>query len=813
MRPFILPSLLLIASPALAQEPPLSASAESDDELEQVGEEILVVATRIRGQVDTDQPPVMTLDEADVAAYGASSIGELLEAVSPQTNSGRGRGDGHPVILLNGQRISSFRQLRNIPPEAIRRMEVLPEEVALRFGYPPDQRLVNFILKENFYSIQAAGEYNMPTRGGFAESELEAGLTRIDGPRRLNLNWKMEDTSLLTEAERDVVQEPGTVPTVITDPDPAAYRSLVADSVTHTINGSWSTGLGQEGLGGTLTLDGLVSRADSRSLSGLDTVLLTAPDGSTALRSLGDPLVRDNRVDSLEGGVTLNKPLGDWQLTATADAKYSESLTRIDRRADVTPLVDAAASGDIAIDGPLPPLAGAGVDAARSEIVTVSTFASLAGRPFSMPAGDASLTVDAGYDRLSSTNRDSRGTAGTVKLDRDIFSAGANLALPLLGGRNNFLGTLGDVSLNLSGSLHEFSDFGTLTDWSAGIVWSPTEKLTLNASYIVSEVAPSLGQLGNPGVLSFNVPVYDFTRGETALVTIVGGGNPDLLAEKQRDIKLSLNYDLPLFRRSSLQVEYFRNRSDDVTRSFPLLTPAVEAAFPDRVLRDAEGRLVSIDRRPVTFDEVEGSRMRWGINLSGRIASEQAEEARGGARGQGAGRPGGGGRPPGFGRHGQGGRWNLSVYHTWRFTDRVTIAPGALVLDQLDGDSLVDGGVPRHSVEMEGGAFYKGFGLRLNGNWTAPATVRASGAPGSSDLRFGSTFVLDARFFVNLDQQEKLVAKMPFLKGVRIAFDFENIFDSRQKVTDESGLVPLSYQADFLDPRGRFVGIDIRKRF
>ena len=80
-------------------------------------------------------------------------------------------------------------------------------------------------------------------------------------------------------------------------------------------------------------------------------------------------------------------------------------------------------------------------------------------------------------------------------------------------------------------------------------------------------------------------------------------------------------------------------------------------------------------------------------------------------------------------------------------------------------------------------------------------------------MRFGSTFVLDARFFVNLDQQEKLVAKMPFLKGVRIAFDFENIFDSRQKVTDESGLVPLSYQADFLDPRGRFVGIDIRKRF
>jgi hypothetical protein len=54
---------------------------------------------------------------------------------------------------------------------------------------------------------------------------------------------------------------------------------------------------------------------------------------------------------------------------------------------------------------------------------------------------------------------------------------------------------------------------------------------------------------------------------------------------------------------------------------------------------------------------------------------------------------------------------------------------------------------------------------------------------------------------------------MPFLKGLRIAFDLDNIFDSRQKVTDDNGLVPLSYQAAFRDPRGRFIGIDIRKRY
>lgn len=51
------------------------------------------------------------------------------------------------------------------------------------------------------------------------------------------------------------------------------------------------------------------------------------------------------------------------------------------------------------------------------------------------------------------------------------------------------------------------------------------------------------------------------------------------------------------------------------------------------------------------------------------------------------------------------------------------------------------------------------------------------------------------------------------LKGLRVALTAENLFDSRQKVTDGSGAVPLSYQPDTLDPRGRVLGIDLRKAF
>lgn len=833
MRSLVLLPLLFAAMPVYGQDSPASPEAslppigEEDEDLVAAEDEILVIATRIRGQVDAPQPPILTLDEEEIASYGAASLTDLLSQLSPQTGSGRGRGEGGPVILLNGRRISSFREMRDLPPEAIRRMEVLPEEVALRYGYAANQRVVNFILKDNFISKTVAGEYNIPTRGGFAESELEAGIVRIDGDSRFHVHAKMEDTTSLTEAERGVIQQEQNIPTVATDPDPARYRTLVDDAREYSLNATWSTGLGEGAGAGSLTVNGAATRSDTRSLFGLDTVRLTAPDGSTSIRSLDDPLVRDSRTTTVEGGVTYNQPLGAWQFTATGDASHSDTETEIDREGDLSGLVAAAQAGSVDINRPLPALTPAGRDTARTKDFGLNSLLTVSGTPFRLPAGEATLTVKGGYRYTRSDNRDSRTAAGGGRtvLDRGDLSAGVNLGLPITSRREDVLAGAGDIALNFSAGLNHLSDFGTLKDWSAGITWSPTEKLSFQASYLVDEAPPSLAQLGNPEIIAPNSTVYDFTRGETALVTVINGGNPNLRQETQRDIKLSANWQLPFLQNNSnLVVEYFRNRSSDVTQSFPLLTQAIEAAFPGRVVRDEIGRLVSIDRRPVTFDEIESSRLRWGFNVSGAVGKAQPEA---GARGapsdgpgaRGAGRGPGGGRgmgPRGFGR-GRGGdgrgRWNLSLYHTYRFDETVTIAPGGPVLDLLGGDAIAAGGVARHSLEMEGGVFHKGFGLRLNGNWTAPTTVRGSGGPENSDLRFGSVTTLNARLFVNFDQKPKIIEKIPLLKGTRLSFEVNNIFDSRQRVTDALGEVPLSYQADYRDPRGRFVGIDIRKMF
>src|SRR5690606_14728009 len=152
-----------------------------------------------------------------------------------------------------------------------------------------------------------------------------------------------------------------------------------------------------------------------------------------------------------------------------------------------------------------------------------------------------------------------------TELIRGDLNGGINISVPIASRSDDVWAFLGNLNANLSAGVNHLSDFGTLTDWSAGLNWSPAEKLNLQATYIARDAAPGLNQLGAPTIVNFNVPVFDFATGQTVLAQTTSGGNPSLQRETQRDIKLGAFYELPLFERSSLSVEYFRNRSEDVT--------------------------------------------------------------------------------------------------------------------------------------------------------------------------------------------------------------------------------------------------------
>lgn len=809
-----------VGSPPAPQQVPAQEEADSAAALS-AGDPIVIMGTRLRGEVESDIPPEVELGEDDIAAYGATSIEELLDALGPQTGSARGRGGGgRPVILLNGQRISGFRELRDLPPEAIERVQVFPEELALEYGYRPDQRVVNFILKENFAQITGELETGMPTSGGYAEGEIEATLTRITGGGRLNVDVEYRPVTALTEAERDIVQDQ---PDELGLVDEGEFRTLIAESDTLEANASWS---GQLSPATSLSLSGEYEHAESRSLQGLAGADLTVPADSPFARSDEDETVfrlfpaagalnRSVNSDSAEAGLALNGSLGDYRWSFTGNYSRTERETVTERQAGTDEIAAAVLAGDPSVD-PFDPALGAGLEftADRTDSTTQGADASgnISGAPVTLPAGDVRLSATAGYDWQSIEGTSARsGTVTETDLSRSTAFIRGNADIPITSVRDDVLAGIGDLSVNLNAGYRELSDFGGLTEYGYGLRWEPVEDISFLASVIGEEAAPSLSQLGDPVIVTPNVRTFDIARGETVLIDQTTGGNPNLPAEDRRDLKLTLNWNPGGERDRQFTVEYVRNHSENVASSFPLLTPAIEAAFPGRVTRAADGTLIALDARPVAFSEVDAERLRYGINLRGSFGEDEEEGGRGrrGQRGDG---------PPDpsrmFGRGGpSGGRWSFSIFHNWSLEETVLIRDGVPELDLLGGDAIAGTPIARHSVEAEGGVFWNGFGLRADANYTGSARVDGSELPGATDLFYGDLYTLDLRLFANLDQQQSLVEAVPFLAGSRLSLDIENVFGGIRRVEDSTGEVPLSFQPAYLDPQGRFIELSFRKRF
>lgn len=619
------------------------------------GNQIVVSGARLRGQLDVEQAPLLELGEEDIAAEGVASIADLVSQIQNQTGSARGRGGGgRPVILVNGIRPGSFRELFQYPPEALAKVEVFPEEVAQRFGFPPDRRVINLILKDDYSSREIELEFEGPARGGQFINEQEFGYLKIADGGRINFNFTAGDASLLTEDERGIIQTPGSISELASDPDQARFRSLRADTRNLEANLSWAKAFLDSGI--SVSANAAYDRRDSRSLDGLNIVTLTDADGESLTRTFGedDPLERRTASDTFSAAASFTKPINAFRFTSTVDGSLSESTTEIDNRFDTSGLEEAALAGDLAIDGALPSGAEAGFETAFSRNINATNLNTVRGPLAYLPGGELLATFDFGYNWNRIESADTR-TLQDVRLTRGNLQTGANFVIPITSRRNGFADALGSFTLNAQIGIEELSDFGTLGDYNASLNWAPTDNLDFSATYIFREAAPGLGSLGNPQVTNFNVPVFDFVNGETVLADVTTGGNPDLLAEEQRDWKFAVNWELPFIEGTRFTVEYIRNRSDNVTSGFPQITQAIEAAFPDRVTRDEFGTLVAVDRRPVNFEQTRADRLQFRLSTRGGFGQPERGEGRGEGRGGPPSGASGRGGPPAAGASSPGG--------------------------------------------------------------------------------------------------------------------------------------------------------------
>ncbi|KAB2856433.1 MAG: TonB-dependent receptor plug domain-containing protein, partial [Sphingopyxis terrae] len=468
MRALLLTGAAIAAVPAaMAQDQAAvavvsSSGTPTDDDID-YADEIVVTAPRIAGQLDTDIAAEAELDEATIASYGASSIEELLTALEPITRSGRGRGSGRPVILVNGRRIGGFGAVRNLPPEAIAKVEIFPEEVALQYGYAATDRVVNFVLKPDFKQVSVEGEAGVPTQGGQFKSELEPAVVAIGQNGRFNLNGGWEHQTMLLERERDLGD---------------TGRSLLPASDTYIIDGTI-----------VRNLDKVTDLSASLRFDETDSLSLLGPGAG----GVSDPLRRDSRTQNWTGSASANGMLGAWRWSVTGN--YADSDQRI---------FTERLSG--------------GRDRFDSSQQSFGGNANISGSVIEGWAGPIRASITGAYTGLRYDSRaDRSGVITTSDLARDTPSVFGSLTVPILDPDYD-VGKIGRISLTLNGQVENPSDFAALKSWGATLNWGLTDNLSLLASFNRDEAAPSVTQLGAAPLVTDNVTYYDFRTGQTVQI-------------------------------------------------------------------------------------------------------------------------------------------------------------------------------------------------------------------------------------------------------------------------------------------------------
>lgn len=731
-------------------------------------DEIVVVADRPRGSVPGDFVPESTFSSDDIRSYGASSIFQILAALAPHTGSASIRGGGFPIVLVNGRRISGIQEIRDLPPEVISRVEVFDEQLSLQYGYSADQRVVNFVLEQRYSARSAEASGSLADSDARATERVEGRSTEINEGDRLTLGISADSASSITELERGIAPP-------VAGPDTRAARTLAPEAESWRANASFARAL-SERVTGNASLR--YETSDQTALLGIDGLSLQR--------------LRDSETESLRATAGLDGAIAGWQWTATATA-------------------DASSQNAVTVDSLSPARTS-------SDQTLFDLTANANGAIMSVPAGRLRGSFRLGVEnrQIESSSIDTLGER-RADLERTTPSGRMTLIAPITSRRREFGESFGDITLNTTASWSDPSDFAALSSLGFGASWAPLTVLRFSLQAESSEAAPAIQQLGDPITTTPDVFFFDPVTGEDVLIDYTSGGNPDLAAEEREDVTFNVSWSPSQVRGLTASFSWAQNNSTDAIVGFPTALPEAAAAFPSRFVRDGLGTLVAVDARPINIAQRDIESIRWGFNFSRSIGAQaraagaqqtqqgapprqHGESSAAGAQAAPSLNPGGGGA----------GRWNLAVYHRLRLTDDLVLAPGLETIDLLDRGGLNGGGETASSIEFEGGLFYRGVGLRLNGGWTdAYATPVASGG----QLNFSDRWTINARVFVNFDQRPSILEAAPFLRGGRLSLGVDNLTDSHVEVRDETGVTPTAYQEGYQSPLGRVVQLSFQKQF
>jgi hypothetical protein len=691
----------------VVQEPRRSNTpAGQNDEAIQL-EDVVVTGRRGAALVD----PEIELGPDEIDAFGAYDISEVLTRIGDSLGF-----DGAPIIIVNGRRVVNPSDFLGFPPDALERVEALPQHAAAMYGGDPSRRVVNIVLQRRFASRDGRVTAARPTAGGQSSTALDVRQSAIQDNNTSQFGVQLGRDTALRASERPVYIEdhPGREGSTLR---PAVDVAAANIALTRAL-GDWSS-----------SINATVQVRNDRSGAVID-------DQIVASR-------RETRNVALAGGV--GGEVAGWTVRLGLDGAAA-AVTQ-----------EGLAAGEF-----------------RTFSTAVNVTANRA--VMELPAGRLLTNLSGRYARFTSES-DRAGERTTRSLDS--FDLGGNLSIPLMRSQA--------TSLTLGANTRGAGD-ARGTGVSTGLSWSPLRKLRFNAQWSRSVDAPNEQQRLAPEFYGEPRVIFDFTTGGAVEVLPLFGGNPELRPQTMDQVLLTASAGPFTSWGLSTAMNLRSLNTTDMIGVLPaVFTPEVEAAFPDRFQRDAEGRLVAIDLRPLNLQGTQMRSLSSNLNFNipvGRLATER-----------------------------RGRSVRVSLTHTWQLENLIRIQEGLPEMDRLAGDG---GGAARHQVSVQADGRFGQWGFNAGARWRSSSRVRRdSGRDGTEDLQLAelTTVNLKLSYLLEMHAPPDDGAGSRRDAGVRMELEVENLFDARPEATLGDGRPASGYGRDDQDPLGRTVRITLSRRF
>jgi iron complex outermembrane recepter protein len=483
---------------------------------------------------------------------------------------------------------------------------------------------------------------------------------------------------------------------------------------------------------------------------------------------------RTNKNTNLNVALDIDIPIGSW--VASLGGVYSRASIDADRRNDITgaPGVERKFLNDL-----------------------TSINAKVGGTLFELPAGALRVTVGAGYRNETFFSNAVLGTVQLLEQNgvRNVTSLFAEALVPVLGDESG----IGKVDLSIAGRYEHYSDFGSTFNPKFGASWSVFDGFRLRGTYGTSFRAPSFNQIDtsfNSAVLAF---IPDPRTGGQALAFFLTGNSDEFEPERSHSFNIGVDYQVPVAPGIRLSLDYFTAElsgkfqtpaspaasvlTNEVAfqsiimrnPSSAQLTAAIANAGPFGIFNSASGSnplsaTVLVDNRAQNIGVTK---------ISGLDASVRAHF------------------------QGLGGIWDLTAdaTHLIRFERQIT--PDSPALDVAG--TLFN--PPKWRFRGTAGAT---FG-RVQAGFTVTHSPRYQNNLATPVAEISSWTLMDASVALHTGETSSA-----FLRNFTIRLSAQNLFDRNPPFVASTGsasVFSVGYDAANANPIGRYVSIEVTKRF